>query len=520
MPRSPSFSKSHPWGRYLRAVEGAACAALLTACGGGGDTSTPTVSGAAVEASPVYRLTPALIDEPAATDGDGHEGSAVQAPWQVQVEDSAVALSTDALSPQALAQTLQTLSERRTALAAGGQAKPQASSVTAIVYTPAQIRAAYGLAALPAASSASRGAYQGAGQTIYIVDAYHNPNMVADLAAFNLKFGLPTCTTVNVPVAASLPLAAAAADAGCTLSVVYAAKGSTTSVPSGALTATVPAVNKSWVTEIALDVQWAHAIAPLARIVLIEAQSASVPDLMSAVALANRMGPGVVSMSFGAGEFGAASMAYWGTPLGGASMSYVAANGDYGSQVNWPAVDPRVLAVGGTRLSWNGTVRSETAWTSTGGATSTQVLAPAYQATLLKPGDSSSARVRYRGSADVAFNADPYSGQYVYVTPSSVTGGTGWLAAGGTSIGAPQWAGLLAIGNAVRALSGKAVLGAVHTRLYASATGSGYATLFADVVSGSNGSCGAMCNAATGYDLLTGWGSPKGVALVGALAGY
>jgi subtilase family serine protease len=170
---------------------------------------------AAIGVVPVFRLTPSLVDEPAAVDADG--------------------------SAQALA-----------------------TSTTAVVYTPAQIRAAYGLSALPAQTLANKGAYQGAGQTIYIVDAYHNPNIANDLAVFNQKFGLATCGTLAIPANARLPLTAAAAGSGCTLSVVYAAKGSTTRTPTGALTATVPAVNKSWATEITLDVQWAHAIAPLA----------------------------------------------------------------------------------------------------------------------------------------------------------------------------------------------------------------------------------------------------------------
>ena len=512
-----------------------ACAGWLTACGGGGGEPAAQASASEISAdeaaalaaaapdealAPVYQLTPALIDEPAGDDADGNEASAAAQPLQLSVGARAAALSTIAAVPDDLQQSLQTLASSRSALAAG-EASAMAASTTAVVYTPAQIRAAYGLSQLPAQSTANKGAYQGSGQTIYVVNAHHNPNAANDLKVFSAKFGLPTCTTLSIPVNSALPLKAPASGSGCSFAVVYAAKGATTTAPKGALSGTVPAVNESWVTESALDIEWAHAIAPLARIILIEAQSASVPDMMAAVALANRMGPGIVSMSFGLGEFAAASMTYWGAPLGGTGMSYVAANGDWGSQVLWPAVDTRVLAVGGTRLAWTGTSRSEAAWTSTGGATSKQVLAPTYQAKLVKPGDSVSSTKRYRGSADVAFNADPYSGQYVYVTPSTATGGTGWIAAGGTSIGAPQWAGLLAVGNAVRALSGKAPLGQVHSKLYASVASAGtYASLFADVTAGRNGSCGAMCSATSGYDLLTGWGSPKAVSLMSTFAGY
>lgn len=528
MPRSPAPAAARlPTLLPTRAALLGACTVLLAACGGGQEGGAETVTADSTEAgtlsaelAPVYRLTPALIDEPAATDADGNAGSAQQAPLQLAVAGRAQALSTAGAVPQDLRQALEDLASSRSALSAGS-VSPLASSTTATVYTPAQIRAAYGLSQLPAQSSTNKGAYQGSGQTVYLVNAFHNPNIAQDLAAFNQKFGLPTCTPLGIPVSSKLPLTAPSAGSGCSFAVVYAAKGATTSVSTGALSSTVPAVSKSWVTESSLDVQWAHAIAPLARLVLVEAQSASVPDLMAAVALANRMGPGIVSMSFGTGEFAYATMMYWGTPLGGSAMSYVAANGDWGTQVLWPAVDTRVLAVGGTKLAWNGSSRSETAWTSTGGATSVQVPAPAYQASFVKPGDSTTSTKRYRGSADVAFNADPYSGQYVYVTPSASTGGTGWIAAGGTSLATPQWAGLLAVGNAVRALGGKAVLGAVHAKLYASVASAGsYASLFADVSSGSNGSCGAMCNATTGYDLLTGWGTPNAVNLIGTFARY
>lgn len=90
--------------------------------------------------------------------------------------------------------------------------------------------------------------------------------------------------------------------------------------------------------------------------------------------------------------------------------------------------------------------------------------------------------------------------------------------AGGTSIGSPQWAGLLSVANAVRAQAGKAPLGQVHQRLYGRlGTGTSYAQNFTDITSGSNGTCGAMCNTATRYDLPTGLGTPNAAALIAAL---
>jgi subtilase family serine protease len=174
-----------------------------------------------------------------------------------------------------------------------------AAGITAAVttYTPAQVRAAYNLPALPASFTgltAAQLAQFGAGQTIYIVDAYHNPNAAAELAAFNTKFGLPGCTTKQYVVGTALPLAAPPA-ASCEFGIAY-------NTAAGGITNTAPAYNSGWATEISLDVQWAHAIAPLARIVLIEAPDASINSLVGGVNLANAMGPGAVSMSFGAAE--------------------------------------------------------------------------------------------------------------------------------------------------------------------------------------------------------------------------
>ena len=139
----------------------------------------------------------------------------------------------------------------------GGVAAPMASTSVISTYNPAQIRAAYGLPALPAAGaklSAAQAAQLGAGQTTYIVDAMHDPNVAAELAAFNLKFGLPGCTTKAIATNATLPLAAASTSAGCELAVVY-------SNANAGMTSAALAYNAGWATEITLDVQWAGLIA-------------------------------------------------------------------------------------------------------------------------------------------------------------------------------------------------------------------------------------------------------------------
>jgi subtilase family serine protease len=359
-------------------------------------------------------------------------------------------------------------------------------------YTPAQIRAAYGLPALAGATPAQLGA----GQTIYIVNAKHDPNIAAELAAFNTKFGLPGCTTRTLAANAALPLAAAS-KTSCELVVAYS---------SGAnLTATAPAYDSGWATEIALDVQWAHATAPLARLVLIEAPDAGVASLSNAVALANKMGPGVVSMSFGAAE-GSWMTSYDGV-FNTAGMSYLAATGDNGAAVSWPSASSRVLAVGGTTLTYSGSgARSETTWSGTGGGTSAHVALPSYQS-------GSIAGYARRAVADVAFNANPNSGQYVAVISPGTTA-VRWMSAGGTSLSTPQWAGLLAVANAMRATSGKAALGQPHAALYqqVGAVPTAYAAAFKDVSTGANGSC-TSCAAKAGYDTPTGWGTPNATAL-------
>lgn len=386
---------------------------------------------------------------------------------------------------------------------------PMATGTTTATYTPAQIRAAYSLPDLPASGTpvtAAKAAQMGAGQTIYIVNAYHNPNAIAELAAFNQKFALPTCATKVIAPTAALPLATASTTA-CEFSVVY-------NTAAGGMTATAPAYNSGWATEIALDVQWAHATAPLARIVLIEAPDASLNSLLGAIKLANSMGPGIVSMSFGAaeGNWTASVDSVFTAP----KMTYLAATGDSGMAVSWPSVSPNVLAVGGTTLSYSGTgPRSEVSWSGTGGGISAYSATPGYQSNAV-PGMGFTSR---RVVADVAFNADPATGQYTAVmTPGSST--VNWLSVGGTSLSTPQWAGLIAIANASRAQASKAVLGLPHTALYSQlATVPGtYASTFADITRGSHGTC-STCASKVGYDQLTGLGTPNATSLVNSLTG-
>jgi subtilase family serine protease len=376
---------------------------------------------------------------------------------------------------------------------AGGSAQP------VLVYNPSQIRAAYQLPALPALGTslnATQRANLGAGQTIYVIAAKHDPKIVNELAAFNTKFQLPPCSTVTIAATQSLPLPAAS-NSSCEFAVVYSS--------GTGMTSTAPTYDSNWAQEIALDVQWAHATAPLARIILIEASDASTASMLNAVNLANAMGPGVVSMSFGAAE------GDWVTSMdsafSSANMTYVAATGDSGtsSGAQWPSVSPRVLAVGGTRLnSYTATSRSESVWSSTGGNRSQFVSVPAYQ-TASVPGLGSQS---YRSVADVAFNADPYTGQYVaIIDPAS--NALGWYSMGGTSLGTPQWAGIVAVANAQRALNASGSVGLVQNLIYPASSANGFYTglsnLFADIISGASDAIAA----GTGYDIPSGLGTPN-----------
>lgn len=482
-------------------------AAALTACGGGASDS-PTVQ--VNEAASVINLSVDLDEGAAAAANVVAQPTFHTAAVDLEEPDNGAAphrshalasIATKGLTRDRLDDTM-----RPRAFSAGaGEAAPMASSTAVTTYTPAQIRAAYAQPALPASTAgltAAQAAQLGAGQTLYIVNAKHDPNIAAELAAFNAKFALPTCSSRTLAANASLPLASASSTS-CELVIAY-------STSAGALTATAPAYDSGWATEIALDVQWAHATAPLARIVLIEAPDAGVASLSKAVALANKMGAGVVSMSFGAAE-GSWTSSY-DSAFAGTGMSYLAATGDDGAAVSWPSVSTRVVAVGGTTLSYSSGTRSETTWSGTGGGTSAYTALPSYQSGTI-------GGYAKRAVADVAFNADPNSGQYVaLISPGTAT--TRWVSAGGTSLATPQWAGLLAVANAMRAASAKALLGQPHAALYQQigAVPTTYAAAFKDVATGSNGSC-TNCTAKTGYDTQTGWGTPNVSALLTSLSG-
>ena len=325
-------------------------------------------------------------------------------------------------------------------------------------YTPAQIRGYLGLTGT------------GAGQTIAIVTAYDAPNIVQDLEVFNRTFGLPAAPSFRK---------------------VNQTGGSK-----------MPPVRGTWALEAALDVQWAHAVAPGASILLVQARNSAMGNLLAAVSYAaSQPEVTVISGSWGTGEFSGQTLQDHRCRL--TTAVCVFASGDNGSPGTYPASMPNALAVGGTNLALNaeGAVLSETAWSGSGGGTSLYSTKPPYQVDV-------SPAVR-RAFPDVSYAAGLPSGFPVYST-TAVDRQTGWFQLSGTSVGAPQWAGILAAGNELRLAARKGPLTGVdpagrtplHTALYTAPTS------LRDVVEGTNGTCGLVCSALPGYDSVTGLGSP------------
>ena len=371
-------------------------------------------------------------------------------------------------------------------------------------FTPQQIRNAYAEQPLPIswnALSAAQQAQMGAGQTVYIVTPYDDPELAAELAAFSGSFGLPSCTTVSIATSAALPLAAASASAGCTLSVVYTDS-------AGAMSSTVPSYNSYWAGQTAMQAEWAHATAPLARLIVVETPG-SPSTLIAAVSLVDTLGAGVVSMDWGWTEVAGQSDSMFSTP----DMSYVSgtANAGGGTQPVWPAVVPQVLAVGGTSLiSYASAPRDEIAWTDTGSGTSQYTALPSYQSVVSGLGS-------YRSVADVSMDADSNTGQYYQTISPSAPSTANFYAGGGTALPTAEWAGVIAVADALRAYNGESPLGSVPPWLYPMlGNASQYAQAFNDIIAGSNGSC-SSCAAATGYDQATGLGTPKVAGLLGLL---
>ncbi|MGD9724254.1 MAG: proprotein convertase P-domain-containing protein [Pirellulales bacterium] len=359
----------------------------------------------------------------------------------------------------------------------GEIASPQAGSAAPGGYTPAQLRRGYGFDQIFFAGGTIAG--DGTGQTIAIVNAYHTPTALADLTAFSNYFGLPmpaSFTQVNQT-------------------------GGTTFTSSDA----------GWALETALDIQWAHALAPGASILLVEANSASFNDLGVAIDYArSQPGVSIISMSWGGSEYSGETAfdSHFATPTNHANVAFFAAAGNSGTPGMFPAYSNDVMAVGGTTLSLDaaGNYLAESSWGSSGGGISVYETQPSWQNGVVTQSAT------HRTMPDVAFLANPNTGVPVYDTFNN-SPGTPWTKVAGTSFATPAWASLVAIADQGRNLAGLPVLDIpeLMTAIYAMP-----ASNFHDITV--NG--GPPANApAVGYDLVTGRGTPKALPVVEYLVG-
>jgi subtilase family serine protease len=368
-------------------------------------------------------------------------------------------------------------------------------TVPASCYGPDQMRTAYGTQSLLAAG------YDGTGKTITIIDAYGSPTLASDVAKFDTVWGLPaTNYTVTAP---------------------FGIDATTSDNASG------------WAGETSLDVEWAHAIAPGAKIALVVAKSNNDADILDATqyAIDNNVGD-VVSQSFGEGEacMASADLARQHTLFKKAvqqGITLFASSGDQGAgqpncdgsngyfkSTSTPASDPNVTSVGGTTLHADGvtgTYQSETTWNESaifgdavagGGGQSVLFTRPSYQAAATHD--------RTRDVPDVSYNAAVFNGV--------ITAWNGrFYRFGGTSAGSPQWAAITAIVDQIA----RGRVGNINPALYTLAKLPAQYNPFHDIADGSNnsvtdGNGGTITGftAAPGYDMATGLGSPN----IGALA--
>jgi len=383
-----------------------------------------------------------------------------------------------------------------------------------VCYSPSHLRDAYDFPNVHATPS-------GAGQTILVVEAYGSPTIQQDLGQFDTENGLPDPPSF----------------------ALFTQKVPVSPVGSGDL--------RTWAVETSLDVEYAHAMAPGARIVLAVADTDDSANLIEVLKEAVPQYPGaIVSLSFGEDEVGPFSdpaMAPTLEPLFAAHVAgggtVVASSGDLGASnftifcspalhcsptamADYPASSPSVLAVGGTEGDpypgglWNaGHYGGERVWNEVlsigpgapGGAPSRLFAAPPWQAGFTG--------VSTRAEPDVSYNAANNGGVLV------VLGGRHGVV-GGTSAAAPQWAAIVALADELRGKRGMPGLGAVAPLLYGiAADRHSYAQDFHDVTTGSNALFGDPTklpgfSAGPGYDLASGLGTPDVARLIKDLAAH
>ncbi len=382
---------------------------------------------------------------------------------------------------------------------------PESASNPVPCYGPSQIRNAY---QVPKNLT-------GAGQTIAIIDAFGDPYIASDLALFDSTFGLPAAH----------------------LNIIC--------VKNATSTGACPVYNgnadeQDWAGEIALDTQYAHAIAPGATIDLVIAKSDNDPDILAAqqYTINNNLGS-VLSQSFGENEacvqaetsvFGPTVAAFQAAEA--ENMSVFASAGDQGSAtvncagtayvegVNMPASDPLVTSVGGTHLNANyvtGAYESETVWNNSGQTPDFGAGGGGFSSVFARPSYQTGTGSSGRGVPDVSYSADVYNG--VLVAASALNGGVpAFFIFGGTSAGSPQWAALTALADQAAGHR----LGFLNPTLYSIANSPFYASAFHDITVGNNmwDVAGVPGYAAhRGWDAASGLGTPDADILINLLRG-
>jgi subtilase family serine protease len=374
-------------------------------------------------------------------------------------------------------------------------------------YDPATIRAAYGVDGL------LKQGFNGAGHTIVILDAFGSPTVQSDLVDFDTLFAIPAPPSFSVVTMPGTP-------------------------PFDPTNSNMI----SWTSEIALDTQWSHAMAPGANIVLVAAKSDFDQDLIDALnyALDNHLGD-VVSMSFGESEAflanpsGLELVKAWSKAFAKARQQHVTlfvSSGDQGvdtqglglASVSWPSSSPLVTSVGGTNLRFGnltnaapapgGTYQSERVWNDSGLGAFTFGAGGGGMSILMSEPDYQQDNVQHavnvtlhghRGVPDVAYNAGVAGGVLVHWGVAA-PGPNSFFLFGGTSAGAPQWSGIIADLDQARGRP----LGFLNRRLYQLGSAGALKPLFHDVTIGDNSFDGIFGYPATaGFDLSTGWGTPN-----------
>ena len=266
-----------------------------------------------------------------------------------------------------------------------------------------------------------------------------------------------------------------------------------------------------------LDIVNAIGMAPgIAEILFYEGQSAA--SILNQMASDNTAK--VLSSSWSGGDFGPADDPIF-EEFQAQGQTYVNASGDYGefNPLTYypPCVDPNITQVGGTDLVTNGKAGpwlSETGWDHSGGGYVSGTEIPEYQllAGVITVANQGSTSLRNAPDVAAEANSDNFT----------VSNGAPIYNDGGTSYATPRWAGLIALANQQSALNGNGTVGFLNPAIYNIGVSSAFASSFHDITSGINASTfgiGGGFTAIAGYDLVTGWGSPNGPALINALAG-